>query len=140
MRGQFRVVNELLLFGIGALIALSVAETVSFVVNSLQPQAEKNQYYMLANLVSMATTKMYICGQYGNCSLIVDIPQKLSEDGYLISILNNKIFVSNFRTGEEINISAPNFSDKNMNGYATSSARYFVLDSINKEINLSRRW
>ena len=90
MRGQFRVINELLLFGIGALIALSVAETVSFVVNSLQPQAEKNQYYMLANLVSMATTKMYICGQYGNCSLIVDIPQKLSEDRYLISILNNK--------------------------------------------------
>jgi hypothetical protein len=136
MKGQFRVINELLLFGIGALLALSVAGTISFAVTSLQEQTERDQYYMIANLVSMATTKTYICGEYGNCTLTVDIPQKLSDEKYIVCLSNN-ITISNFRTGEEIFIKAPKLN-KTLDGTSTSSARYFVLDSTEEAITLSR--
>ncbi len=140
MRGQFRVINELLLFGIGALLALSVAGTISFAVDSLQKQTERDQYYMIANLVSMATTKSYLCNKLtdADCNLVVDIPQKLSEEKYTIHLLDN-ITISNFRTGEEIFIKAPKLN-KTLSGYITSSARYFVLNSTNEGITLSRRW
>lgn len=138
MLGQFRVINELLLFGIGALLALSVAGTLSFAVNSLQKQTEKDQYSVVANLVSMATTKTYICGEYGNCSLSVSIPQKLSDEKYIIRLSDN-ISISNFRTGDEILIKAPELN-KTLNGFATSSARYFVLDFTDEGISLSREW
>ena len=137
MKGQFRVINELLLFGIGALLALSVAGTVSFAVDSLQKQTEREQYYMIANLVSMAATKTYICGEYGNCTLFIDIPQKLSDEKYIIHLSDNNVTISNFRTGDEIFIKAPKL-DKTLNGFTTSSARYFVLDSTNEDITLSR--
>ncbi len=140
MRGQFRVINELLLFGIGALLALSVAGTISFAVDSLQKQTERDQYYMIANLVSMATTKSYLCNKLtdADCNLVVDIPQKLSEEKYTIHLSDN-ITISNFRTGEEIFIKAPKLN-KTLSGYITSSARYFVLNSTNEGITLSRRW
>ncbi len=140
MRGQFRVINELLLFGIGALLALSVAGTISFAVDSLQKQTERDQYYMIANLVSMATTKSYLCNKLtdADCNLVVDIPQKLSEEKYTIHLLDN-ITISNFRTGEEIFIKPPKLN-KTLSGYITSSARYFVLNSTNEGITLSRRW
>ncbi len=140
MRGQFRVINELLLFGIGALLALSVAGTISFAVDSLQKQTERDQYYMIANLVSMATTKTYLCNKLtdADCNLVVDIPQKLSEEKYTIHLLDN-ITISNFRTGEEIFIKPPKLN-KTLSGYITSSAKYFVLNSTNEGITLSRRW
>ncbi len=140
MRGQFRVINELLLFGIGALLALSVAGTISFAVDSLQKQTERDQYYMIASLVSMATTKSYLCNKLtdADCNLVVDIPQKLSEEKYTIHLLDN-ITISNFRTGEEIFIKAPKLN-KTLDGISTSSARYFVLNSTNEGITLSRRW
>lgn len=136
MRGQFRVINEILLFAIGALLALSVAGIISFSVNSLREQTERDQYYAIANLVSMATTKAYLCGEYGDCDLLVEIPTRLSEEIYTIKLSDN-ITVSNFRTGEEISIKAPNL-DKTLDRSSTSSVRYFILESTSDSILLSR--
>jgi len=138
MRGQYIAINELLLFGMGALLALAVIGIISFTVTSLQKQTERDQYYMIANLVSMATTKTYLCSNIKNvdCNLIVEIPRRLSEERYIISLSNN-ISVSNFRTNERIEIKPPKLH-KTIKGEATSSTRYFVLESRGENITLSR--
>ncbi len=137
MKGQFRVINEILLFGIGAVIAFSVAATLSFSVNSIQKQVQRDQYYFVTNLISLAMSKTYLCGEIADCELAVDIPKKLGDDRYTISLSDNNISISNLKTGEEFKIKTINFG-KDLKGSATSSARYFVLSSENNTITLSR--
>ncbi len=138
MKGQHRVINELLLFGIGALITLSIAGTVASFVTSLQKQAQTEQYNIMSNLVSMATTKAYLCGKSSNCSITVEVPKKLSNARYTILLSKNYINVRNFRSNEGITRKLPNFKDILTNGLATSSAGYFVLTSTEDSIRISR--
>lgn len=136
MKGQYRVINELLLFGIGAILAISVAVIISTLVIPVQSQSQKEQYEMIANLASLATTKTYLCSNYADCSLSVDIPEKLSEDRYRISLDNDQISVSNLRTGEGITLE-PVYYEKSVRGFATSSGRNFVVEG-DDQIILSR--
>ncbi len=133
MKGQYRAINELLLFGIGAILAISAAVTVSTLVVPTQSQSQKEQYEMIANLVSMATTKTYLCSDYGDCNLSVEIPEKLSEDRYTIDLDNSQVSVSNFRTRAGINTQTI-YYEKDVKGYATSSGRSFVVEGDNNII------
>ena len=138
MKGQYRVINELLLFGIGALITLSIAGTVASFVTSLQKQAQTEQYYIMSNLVSMATTKAYLCGKSADCAITVDIPEKLSDARYTIILSNDHIKVRNFRNDEGITRKLLNFENISTNGIATSSAGYLVVRSTEDSIIISR--
>ena len=133
MKGQYRVINELLLFGIGAVLAISISVIVSTTIIPLQTQAQREQYYLISNLVSLATTKIYLCSNYGECKLSVDIPEKLGEDRYTISLDNDEISISNFRTRAGIS-KEPAFYEKDRKGFATSSGRNFVMRGNNKII------
>lgn len=135
MKGQYTVINEVLLFGIGAVIAFSVAGTVSFSVESIQNYAQRDQYHYTANLVSLAVSKVYLCGKVGDCELVVNIPRKLANDRYFISLSNDKITLSNLKTDEEFSIDTMNLN-KILKGTATSSARYFILSSQGNTITL----
>ncbi|MCK4730299.1 MAG: hypothetical protein KAT28_03190 [Candidatus Aenigmarchaeota archaeon] len=138
MKGQHKIINELLLFGIGALVTLSLAGTVASFVTSLQRQAQTEQYYIISNLVSMATTKAYLCGKSADCSITVDIPEKLSDARYTISLSKNHINVRNFRSDKGITRKLLNLEYILTNGLATSSAGYFILSSTEGNIRISR--
>ncbi len=138
MKGQHRVINELLLFGIGALVTLSLAGAVASFVTSLQKQAQTEQYYVMSNLISMATTKAYLCGKSANCNIITEVPEKLSNTKYIILLNKNYVNVRNFRSDEGIIKKLPNFEDILTKGLATSSAGYFVLHSTNSSVRISR--
>jgi hypothetical protein len=126
MKGQYIAMNELLLFGIGALLAITAAISISAIITPIEVQAQKGQYYLIANLVSLAATKTYLCGKQGECTLLVEIPEELSDDKYEIITSNSKIKVYNFRTREGISIIPPYF-ETSFIGFATSSTKYFVL-------------
>ena len=138
MKGQHKAINELLLFGIGALITLSLAGTVASFVTSLQKQAQTEQYYIMSNLVSMATTKAYLCGKSADCSITAEIPKKLSDARYTVSLSKNYINVRNFRSDKGITRKLSNFEYISTNGLATSSAGYFVLRSTEDSVRISR--
>jgi hypothetical protein len=136
MKGQYNVVNELLLFGIGAVLAISVAFTISNLIIPLKIHSQKEQYYIMSNLVSLAATKTYLCSKYGECILSVNIPEKLSEDRYSILVDNNDISVYNFKTRERSSIE-PIYYDINLEGFVTSSSRYFVFEG-NEDLIFSK--
>lgn len=133
MKGQYRVINELLLFGIGAILAISVAAIISTLAIPIQTQSQREQYEMIANLVSLATTKTYLCSTYGSCELSVEIPEKLSEDRYRIVLDNYDLSISNLRTRKGITVQ-PVYYEKTVRGFATSSGRNFVVKGNDKII------
>jgi len=133
MKGQYVAINELILFGICALLTIAAAVSISAIITPIEMHAQKAQYYIIANLVSLASTKTYLCSKYGECTLTVDIPEELSNDKYEIRISNNDITVCNFRTKVGISIK-PFYFEKSLAGFATSSAKYFVLSGNNKLI------
>ena len=133
MKGQYRVINELLLFGIGAILAISVVTMISTLIIPVQSRSQKEQYEMVADLVSLATTKTYLCSNYGDCRLFVYIPEKLSGDRYRITLDNDQLSISNFRTQEDITLE-PVYYEKTVKGFATSSGRRFVVEGDNSII------
>jgi len=126
MKGQYRVINELLLFGIGAFLAIGVAAIITTLIIPIQTQAQRIQYYAIGNLVMLAAAKTYLCSEFGNCTLKVDIPERLSEDRYEIFLIQPEIKIYNMRTRKELSLPTI-FFEKTLKGFATSSGRYFIF-------------
>lgn len=141
MKGQARIINELLLFGIGAMLALSVASTLSYAVNTFSSRTQGEQYSYVGNMVSMAIVKSFICGKQGQCEIMTRLPEKISEERYIISFSGNNVSIIDFKTREMILSRLPTIDEISMlSGSATSSAEYIVIASNQNSINISREW
>ena len=128
LKGQYIAVNELILFGICALIAVSAAVSISAIIIPIEKQAQKAQYYLIANLVSLAATKTYLCSNYGECTLTLEIPERLANDKYKIIISGDEVKVCNFAKNPCASSKLP-YLGKSFTGFATSSSKYFVIHS-----------
>lgn len=137
MKGQYRIINEILLFGMSAIVVFSIAGVISFATDAMKAQTQREQYILMGNLASMAMTKAYICGKLAQCEFIAEIPDKLSEDSYTITLSRGQVEVANFQTGSPVDVKAMDFK-KNLGGFVTSNGRYFMLTSGNDTILLTR--
>ncbi|MGC9310744.1 MAG: hypothetical protein ACP5E4_03405 [Candidatus Aenigmatarchaeota archaeon] len=137
MKGQYRIINELLIFGITAAVIFSVAGIISFTTGSMKSQTQKEQYILMGDILSMAITKNHLCSQFADCSLSVDLPERLSEDRYTIELEGNSIEIANFETGEYARMPVI-FFNETMEGFVTSSGRYFTIYHRNNTAVLAR--
>ncbi|MBN2095259.1 MAG: hypothetical protein JW727_04375 [Candidatus Aenigmarchaeota archaeon] len=137
MKGDFRIINEILLFGITAMVVFSVAALVSYSTAALKAQTQREQYFLMSDLASVALTKAYMCGKITDCSVLVMIPERLSEDRYTLSLENGKIQVSNFETGLGLEANTIDYQ-KNTVGFVTSNGRYFVIENRDDSLVLTR--
>jgi hypothetical protein len=137
MKGQYRIINEILLFGITAGVVFSVAGVIAFATESMRTQTQKEQYTLMGDLASLALTKSYICGKLADCVVTSEIPDRLSEDRYTLTLYKGKITVTNFETGESVDVSTLDFRT-NTGGFITSNGRYFLMSNENDTILLTR--
>jgi hypothetical protein len=137
MKGQYRIINEILLFGIAAAIVFSVAGIIAFATASLKSQTQREQYYLMGDFLSLGLTKIHLCGDGAECRFISEIPGRLSEDRYTIELNGRTLTISNFETGQSIQMETLDFN-RTMKGFATSSGRHIVIDNIGGEVTLTR--
>jgi hypothetical protein len=137
MKGQYRIINEILLFGITAGVIFSVAAVISFTTESMRVQTQKEQYTLMGDLISLSLTKAYICGKMSDCSITYEIPDRLSEDRYTITLSKGNVTITNFENGEFVDVGTMDFR-KNIGGFITSNGRYFVIENQNGSLLLSR--
>jgi hypothetical protein len=137
MKGQYQIINEILLFGMSAVIVFSIAGILSFATNSMNTQTQREQYSLMGNIASMAMTKAYICGKFADCSVSTEMPDKLSGVGYTMEFSRGNVRVANFETGTPISINTLDFK-KNIGGFVASNGRYFRVSNENGTMLLSR--
>jgi len=137
MKGQYRIINEILLFGITAGVVFAVAGVISFSTESMRVQTQKEQYSLMGDLAALSLTKAYICGKMADCVVTSEIPDRLSEDRYTLTLYKGKITVTNFETGESMDIGTLDFQT-NVGGFITSNGRYFLMTNQNDTILLTR--
>lgn len=137
MKGQYRIINEILLFGITAAIVFSVAGIISMATTSMKTQAQREQYYLMSDMVSLTMLRAHLCGQDAECSIVADIPDRLSEDRYIIETDDGHLTITNFQTGGGITTPLIRF-DKEPEGLVTSSAKYFIVDNLGGDMTLAR--
>ncbi len=83
MKGQYRIVSELVLFGVGIMITIYVITNFNTVQNTVQDVTLKDQFEGIADTVSTAIIKAANCG---NCTVRFRVPDKVSDNIYKISI------------------------------------------------------
>jgi hypothetical protein len=137
MKGQYQIINEILLFGMSAVIVFSIAGVLSFATESMNTQIQREQYFLMGNIASMAMTKAFICGKFADCTVSTEMPAKLSGAGYTMELSRGKVDVSNFETGTRFSINTLDFK-KNIGGFVSSSGRYFKVSNENGTMLLSR--
>ncbi|OYT43645.1 MAG: hypothetical protein B6U88_00420 [Candidatus Aenigmarchaeota archaeon ex4484_56] len=140
MKGVYRLTNELLIFVLIAIITMTIVQFFSYSVDSLKETNKESQYIMITELIKLATTKSYVCGKYGEYKIYIEIPEKLSDDKYFVSVVDDNISVTAFGTGKGISRKIKNMNDINISGFLSSSTKYFVVYSKDKSISITRLW
>ena len=137
MKGQYQMINEMLLFGVSAVIVFSAAGVISFAVESMKAETQREQYTLTGDIVSMSLAKAYLCGKFSDCGIRSDLPERLSEDRYTIRVSEGRVQVTNFETAKTVNISSPVF-EGTADSFVVSSGRSFVAKKEGNTLFLTR--
>ncbi len=147
MKGQHIIINEILIFAIGLAITSFVVMNFNILQETLKEKALRSQLSSVANSIASAIALAGATNST-NTTLSLAIPEKVSEESYLISVqdaggrecersedcrLNLKTSVTSFSM-QIFNIS----QSYNIKGSIHSSAKYIQVKSDGKNIELLR--
>jgi hypothetical protein len=144
-KGQYRLVSEILLFGIGILITGYVIINFNALQDSVRDLTLKDQMNNIADLVSTAIVKIATAD---NASIRLTIPGTLSDSPYRISIKDadgGKLIISRLDGSALVerqlfNINYNNTISSNVinNSEVVSSAQFIEIVK-NEKITILRR-
>lgn len=146
-KGQYRLVTEILIFGIGIAIVSYIIVNFNSVESTISNTAMKSHLRGASNLVMLGITKASL---NANSTVRITIPSKLSDNTYLIGFRGDS--EGKCRPGTECLMGLSsymgdiNFSQKifNMNqtyiisGWSVSSANYIDITANDTNIELKR--
>lgn len=138
MKGQYILVNEVLLFILGIFIVYFVASSFSSIQEGLENITTYDHMNSLSEFFVVGILKAYESGE--NSTLILKMPEYFSTQTYRITANGNNLTVaiaSDPRikvTRELFNISA----SKIITGSITSSVRYILISNNDTHIELGR--
>ncbi len=142
-KGQYRIVSEIMLFGIGVAIVSFIIVNFNSAEDVISRTAVKSQLKSTSDLVMLGTAKASL---NPNSIVKVTIPSKLSDSTYLIKfegactkgsscILALSSYIGDASVSQEIfNIE----QSYNIKGWTSSSANYIDITFINGDIKLER--
>ncbi len=82
-KGQYRIISEILLFGVGIIIMSYVIVNFDTLENSVQEITINDQLNSVADLVSTAVVKV---ANQENATIRIKVPSKISDSFYRISL------------------------------------------------------
>ncbi len=143
MKGQYRIISEVLLFGIGIGIAILVLTTYQSLNKSIGKLTFYDQLEEVSNFVTASVVK--VSQTSGDSWLILEIPEKLSGREYKI-ILDNKTYsvayliVSDYRNSNiQVQKQLFNMTNDNIDyGEVLSTARYINISRCSGKIRIKR--
>ncbi|MBI4162465.1 MAG: hypothetical protein HY513_02185 [Candidatus Aenigmarchaeota archaeon] len=131
MKGQIRIISEILLFMVGIVITSFVIFTFTNIASISEERALNDQLTGVADTISSAILKVT---SNKNTSLTIEIPAKLSGKQYAI-ILDESLIITDGRieiVRELFNITKSYNIITSDGGRITSSAQYLTIRSDDK--------
>ncbi len=95
MKGQFRIINEMLIFGIGIFLVVFVAQNFQAIQGPVSKISMQDQLTEVSDTISTAVIKAYTTGP--GSSVKIRLPSRISETAYSIKIQDNKLLVQSQR-------------------------------------------
>ena len=142
-KGQYRIVSEILTFGLGILITIYVVVNFNNIQDFITKTSKEQQYRSTANVVRTYT----ILSSYSNSSIRFSLPYQIAGKPYNV-ILNDgscsigescSILVFDPETGESISKEIFNMTQSySINGDVISTARDFEIITAGTRITIQR--
>jgi hypothetical protein len=88
MKGQHRILMEVVFFALGLLITIFVVSNFTEIENHLRASSLRSQVTSISNLVAGSIVKV---STHGSASVSMRIPARLSDEEYRISIENRDL-------------------------------------------------
>lgn len=130
MKGQYRLINEFMIFAMGIFIVFSVAANMDSSENWVKEVSTKEQ---MMNIYTIVHEKIIEANQK-NAKIYLDLPKTISGESYSIALSSSKITVST----DEYSLSKDMHdvsSYNNVKGTVYSGGRFIIFsDSTNLEI------
>ncbi len=95
MKGQFRIVSEILIFAIGIFLVIFVVQNFQSVQQPISKISLRDQLTGVSDSIATAVVKAYVSG--GAASIIIRVPARVSESAYSIKITDNKLVVQSIK-------------------------------------------
>jgi hypothetical protein len=142
MKGQYRVLTEVMIFGIGIAITSFIILSFQTVENSISKISLEDNLLSVSNIITTSIVKV----ADGDTDILrLKIPQSIAEQSYLISI-DNDMLVLRFTEKPEINVTQQLFNITQnhniiiMGNFLDSSSRYLEISSDNGVDIIIRKW
>lgn len=143
LKGQYRIVTEIIIFGIGVGILSFIIVNFSSVEDSVSKTAINSQLRSVSNIAMLGIVKASI---NVNSSIRVDIPSGFSGNDYVVSMeggcrTGRNCLLMLSRYDGSINVSRSIFNinqSYNITGWVISSANYIDIISNNSDITFRR--
>jgi hypothetical protein len=138
MKGQYLVVNEVLIFAFGVAIAVFILlnfQTLKLVFKNISIE---DQLFDVSNLIKTGVVKAVETG--ANTTVRLHVPQKLSNEVYKIYVTNDVLVVSLLRDSK-VNVTQEFFnlsSQYNIIGSVVSSAEYVDITFNGTAVEIKR--
>lgn len=133
MKGQFRIVNEMLIFGIGVFLVVFVAQNFQAIQGPVSKVSIADQLAEISDSISTAVIKVYVTGEESSVS--VKVPSDVSGSSYAISIRENRLVIESVDAGVYVTSELFKIGDAYVNIAAedglTGSTGYIIV-SFNK--------
>ncbi|MEM7819574.1 MAG: hypothetical protein QXD48_01975 [Candidatus Aenigmatarchaeota archaeon] len=136
MKGQYRIITEIMLFAIGLSITSYIVISFGNVQEVMMNITMKDNMNDIANLIlnGLIKSSMNI-----NSTIKLSIPEKISNEEYKISIKNDEIRISSLKTGVYIVRQLFNISQSySINTEVVSMAKFIEIVNENNEIKIKR--
>lgn len=138
MKGQYRLVGELLIFSIGIFIAYVSSTSLGNIEDMINSISTQDQLVAVSDFFSLAILKTYQAGE--NSTIRFTIPDYISGKSYRIRAYNGMLLVS-LGSDERINVTHEIFnisSGKVIIGDLYSSSKYIIIKNNITAIEISR--
>lgn len=138
MKGQYRIVNEILLFAIGIGLVGFIAITFHSLEDWVGDMVMRNQLESVSNLIVTGIIRVFETGN--NATLIIKIPAQISNRAYEIIVEDNQILLFDIEN-QSLSVREELFYiplNKTIKGSIVSSAEYIVIKSNSTDIELKR--
>ena len=142
MKGQYRVLTEVMIFGIGIAITSFIIVSFQTVQENVSELSLKDNLMSVSNLIATSIVKV---AESGTASINLKIPDSIAKETYLISVDNDMVFLQLIRK-PNINASQQLFNiTKNHNiivrGNVLDSSSGYLRISSDDGVNINvREW
>lgn len=137
-RGQYQIVNEVVIFAIGIAITSYVAFSFSGVQKNISYMTKVDQIDSVASMLSLSIIKS--AETTGNNTISLHIPKTISGSEYVIKASGNVLFIY-FLKEPHLNVSKQLFNineTHSITGEIISSAEYIEIQKLGNSIKLVR--